>query len=252
MLKKSSKISSCYFIPYLYNTGMLKKDFPLQSIIFDMDGVITNTMPDHFRTWAQAMAEKNINITTMDIYKREGQPGLQSLREIFAEYEIPFDEIKAKHILFRKEELFKELRHTRYIPGARSFLKHCWEEGFRLAIVTGTASSELSRILPMNLRRYFEVIITGSDVSKGKPHPEPYLKALASLKISPEDAIVIENAPYGIRSAKSAGLVCLALMTSLPEEYLIEADYIFPSYNHLLDEIQFLLKGNLKNDVLHS
>jgi beta-phosphoglucomutase len=77
-------------------------------------------------------------------------------------------------------------------------------------------------------------------VQNGKPHPEPYLKALQKLSLKPSQAIVFENAPFGIRSAQSAGLVCLALETSLPRAFLKKADEVFCSFKDMQSKITFI------------
>ena len=75
----------CFFYPADYNQIMQQKQFHVDAVIFDMDGVITNTMPDHYRCWKQIFREQGIRVTYEDVYKREGQPGLTSVREIFTE-----------------------------------------------------------------------------------------------------------------------------------------------------------------------
>ena len=72
-----------------------------------------------------------------------------------------------------------------------------------------------------------------------RPHPEPYLRSLQRLKIKPKDAVVIENAPFGILSAKQAGMACLALETSLPRKYLTGADAVFGSIRDLQANVVF-------------
>jgi beta-phosphoglucomutase len=206
-----------------------------------MDGVITHTMPDHYRSWEMALKGEGLELSFEDIYKREGQPGRSSLREIFAEHNKTIDDKTVTKVLERKEEFFKKIVKIRFIAGTRSFIKHLYKKNIRLAVVTGTSRQELIRILPEPLRRLFSVIITGNDVEHGKPHPEPYLKSLKSLKIDPSEAIVIENAPFGIRSAKRAGLTCLALETSLPRQYLSEADAVFSSIKELQDKVNISL-----------
>jgi beta-phosphoglucomutase len=84
------------------------------------------------------------------------------------------------------------------------------------------------------------VVVTGNDVAHGKPDPEPYRLALNKLEITPGDAVVIENAPLGIESAKAAGIRCIAVATSLPESYLKKADVIFPSMKALKEKILFI------------
>lgn len=219
---------------------MSRIKFRVRSVIFDMDGVITNTMPEHFRTWRSIFLREGIHVSYEDIYKREGQPGLSSVTEIFKEHGKELSHQKAKAILKKKEVLFKRMVKTRFIPGARSFLKRLHKEQISLALVTGTSRHELNRILPPNVRALFSVIVTGNDVRNGKPHPEPYRRCLKKLKVKSAHAVVIENAPFGIRSAKRAGLHCLALSTSLPPRYLHEADMVFSSVKELQDRTQFI------------
>lgn len=211
-------------------------------VIFDMDGVITNTMPDHFRSWRSVLRDEGITVTHLDVYRREGQKGMTSMREIFAEYHKVLDPHHANTILRKKEELFKKIVRIRFIPGSRSLIKQLRRQGARLALVTGTSRHEMHRILPDAIFQAFDVTVTGNDVTHGKPHPEPYVLALQKLGISAADAVVIENAPYGIASAKAAGLRCLALGTSLPKKYLREADKVFASMQDLIAHVRFIIE----------
>jgi beta-phosphoglucomutase len=205
----------------------------LRAIIFDMDGVITMTMPAHFRAWAKVFSDEGIPVSKLEVYSREGQKGLNSVLEIFAEYGKAITLKRAKELLKKKERLFKANTSIRFAPGARAFIKECDTQGLKLALVTGTARSEVMKILPKDLINRFDVIISGSDVKHGKPHPEPYLKAIKNLKVSRGEAIVVENAPFGITSAVKAGLFCIAIETSLPKAYLKDADKIIHDYKGL-------------------
>lgn len=216
----------------------------VKAVIFDMDGVITNTMPDHYRSWKAVLAPRGIPATYHDIYSREGQPGLQSVKELLEQYGKSFNKTQAEMILREKEEYFKKIVKQRFVLGARKFLKDLHRRGFHLAIVTGTSRHELHRILPREIYNLFKITVTGSDVKHGKPHPEPYLKSIAGLAVDAAQAVAIENAPYGIRSAKVAGLKCLALETSLPKKYLREADAVFASIKELRQRV--LLNGGMR------
>jgi len=211
----------------------------VKAIIFDMDGVITNTMPDHYKAWNAVFAQEGFHLSHLEVYSREGQPGNISVKEFFATKKIPFEQDKARWILQNKERLFERIVRRRFIPGSRRFLRSLRRKGFQLALVTGTSRHEVHRILPEHIFGLFSVIITGSDVKKGKPHPEPFLKALQKLKCGSHEAVVIENAPFGIQSAKSAGLRCLALETSLPKRYLKKADAVFASIKELQKKVKF-------------
>jgi beta-phosphoglucomutase len=211
------------------------------AVIFDMDGVIADTMVYHMRAWRMIFARYGIHVSKNDIYKREGQKGINSVEEIFKEYNRPFDLTGGHRILLEKEELFKRIVKKRFIPGSRQFVKMLKKRGFKLSLVTGTARHEVHKILPDEIFNLFDVVVCGTDVQNGKPHPEPYLTALKKLSIDSHEAIVIENAPFGIRSAKAAGLRCLALETSLPKAFLKEADGIFHSFAHLKSKTNFHL-----------
>lgn len=202
----------------------------LKAVIFDMDGVITMTMPSHFRAWARVFADEGIRVSKLEVYAREGQKGLNSVLEIFAERGRAISLKRAQELLKKKERLFKASASVKFVPGARSFIRECRRKGVRLALVTGTARSEVFKILPKNLVSCFNVIISGSDVKHGKPHPEPYQRAVRALKIKRGEAIVLENAPFGITSAVKAGLACVAIETSLPRAYLKDADAVIHDY----------------------
>jgi len=214
--------------------------FYISTFIFDMDGVITDTMPYHFRAWATVFASEGIIAGHEDIYKREGQKGIDSVRELFREKHKPYTDAIGRKLLGDKERLFKKIFKRKFIAGSRSFIKRSHAQGFKLALVTGTSRHEAQKLLPKELWDCFDVTVCGSDVHNGKPHPEPYLKAVAKLNIKPKEAVVFENAPFGIRSAKAAGLCCLALETSLPSSYLKNADAIFSSFKEISSKVCFI------------
>ncbi len=219
----------------------------VKAIIFDMDGVITNTMPDHYRVWRQVFAREGIAVSSPQIYQREGQRGITSIIEIFKEHQKDISIAKARLILARKERMFKKIVKRRFIRGSRTFIKDVLRKGFRLALVTGTSRHELDELLPKSIQERFEVIVTGSDVKNGKPHPEPFQQALRRLKLMAKYAVVIENAPFGVESAQKAGLRCLAVETSLPKIYLKKASSVFKSIKDLRARVQLSHSGTAKN-----
>ncbi|MEW5894535.1 MAG: HAD family phosphatase [Candidatus Omnitrophota bacterium] len=210
------------------------------AVIFDMDGVITDTMPYHFKAWEKAFSEVlGYRIREKDIYLREGSKGAFALEEIFKEYGWSHQPDILNQLLMKKEEVFPQIVKIEFIKGSLEFLSSIKAQGFQTALVTGTSLPELKKMLSHDIQSSFNVILTGSDVVHGKPNPEPYLTALKKLKLNSSDAVVLENAPLGIKSAKAAGLRCLALSTSLSREYLHEADFIFKSYDDINQHVQF-------------
>lgn len=210
-----------------------KIKFSYKAAIFDMDGVITDTMRYHFDAWIKTFALVGIRVNCYDVYLREGQDGLTSVKEIYKRYGRPLNLKEAKLLLAKKEKLFKRIVKVRFVRGALPFLRRLKKRGLLLGLVTGTSRHEMCRMLPEKLRNLFDVLVTGNDVKKGKPHPEPFLKALKLLGARASEAAVIENAPFGIQAAKKAGLFCIALETSLPRKYLRRADIILKSYEEL-------------------
>jgi len=204
-----------------------------KGIIFDMDGVITDTMSYHFKAWQKALDVFGIKVNYYDIYLREGQKGIETAMELMKEKKQEPDIVKAKEMLKLKEKIFKQIAKPKLIKGSKKLVKDLKEKGFKLALVTGTARDEVKHILPDDLFSLFDINITGDEVRMGKPNPEPYLKTLDALKLVSTECVVLENAPFGIRSAKAAGLYCIAITTYLSADYLREADIILNS----LDEV---------------
>jgi len=218
----------------------VKAKLKYAAVIFDMDGVITNTMPYHFKAWAEVFRLKGIKVNRYDVYSREGKDGFSSVKEIYGKYQRNFSVKEARLLLKKKEGFFKQCVKVSFVRGSRSFLRKLKKQGTRLALVTGTSRHEAEKILHKGLMGIFDASVTGDEVRRSKPHPEPFLKALKLLKVPARQAIVIENAPLGIASAKKAGLACVALETSLPAKYLREADYIFKSFSELEIAMRFI------------
>lgn len=217
---------------------MKRQQLIVKAVIFDMDGVITDTMPKHYQAWRRSFAQEGLTVAKRDVYLREGERGEEFLENHFRRRKEKMSAGLRQHLLKNKEAIFKSIVRPRFITGARSFLKRLKREGFRLALVTGTSRGEVPRILPEYYFNLFDVTVTGSDVKCGKPSPEPYRMALQRLGIPASAAVVLENAPLGITSAKKAGLRCFALATSLPPEYLAEADRVFGDISQLQKHVE--------------
>lgn len=205
----------------------------LQAVLFDMDGVIIDGMPFHAKAWQQAFLEIGLSITPREVYEREGESGLAAVAAFLKKRGLTPPENEILALIKRKETIFKEIVDAKPFAGIRSFVDRLLLKGKLLALVTGTARHELNQSLPEDIQNKFEIIITGDEVKKGKPDPEPYKLALKKLALTSDQAIVIENAPLGIKSARRAGIHCLAVATSLPQSYLTEANNCFENINEL-------------------
>lgn len=200
----------------------------IRAICFDLDGVLIHTMPLHARAWQEAGRVFGVPVRLRDIYAWEGESGKVSAKTLLTRQHPRVTRAAIASFLAEKERRFRAYAGripidrplTRLLPILR-------RRGYRLALVTGTSHGEVMRVVPASLRRMFHVIVTGDRVRRGKPHPDPYLTACRRLRIAPQRALIIENAPYGIRSATRAQAgVVLAVATSLPRRALAEADWV--------------------------
>jgi len=210
-----------------------------QALLFDMDGVITDSMPHHCEAWQRIFERYGILVSQEEILRREGERGRVTLETILSEQGRELSQDEIRKALEDKEEIFRSLASPTLFPGAERLVRTIRERGKKLALVTGTSGREARGNLPADLLGCFDVLVSGDMVTAGKPHPEPYRMALHRLGVSPDESLVIENAPYGIESAKRAGLRCIAVTTSLPAEYLRDADKIVRD----LEELRELLFG---------
>ncbi len=205
-----------------------------KAIIFDMDGVIVDSMPYHFIAWYEALRPwGGIRVTCFDVFAKEGERWDRTLKHFLKQKKIRPTRTVMRKIFSRRQEIFKKSFKRFIFHGAPELLRCLKKKGYRLALVSGTPLDEIDRILPKRLRALFHAIVSGDSVRQGKPHPEPYLKAARVLGVKPSTCVVIENAPYGITSAKRAGMHCIAVTTSLPASYLQEADAVIDSLREI-------------------
>lgn len=198
-----------------------------------MDGVITDSMPKHCRCWQKAFRDFfGISVSSLEIYRREGEKSDKSVREILALSGRAVSDKELHEFLDHKAALFSHTGKIRFFKGMKVFLRKMHRVK-KIALVTGTQRKEVLAHFDEKFLSVFDTLVTSTDVTHGKPHPEPYQKALTRLGVSPEKTLVVENAPYGIQSAKACGLKVIALPTSLPASELKAADFVLKSHEEL-------------------
>jgi len=210
----------------------------LKAILFDMDGVLVDSMSYHMQSWKQLLENKGIYITEQFIYEHEGAMGVDIIQNLFQKTGLPVDEEQIMEIYDQQNRIFREdyLDKVRLYPETLTLIDGFQERGLRLGLVTSSRMNLVEQIWEDHhcLNR-FDTIVTADDVTRFKPNPDPYLKALEKLNQEPEGCLVVENAPAGIQSAKAAGLTCYAVASTLPPPYLQASDRIFPSLKALAD-----------------
>lgn len=218
---------------------MRRLKFKPKAVIFDMDGVIIDSMPYHFLAWYEALRPFGVRVSCFDVYSKEGEKWDKTLKDLLRKSSVKFNAAILRRIFENRQKLFKKYFKRFIFKGADSFISCLKKNGYMLGLVTGSPIEEVRKILPEKTMHLFDAIVAGNQVKRGKPHPEPYIKCAKKLSLEPVDCVVIENAPFGIESAKKAGMYCIALTTSLPREYLKKADIIADK----LEEISGIIEG---------
>jgi HAD superfamily hydrolase (TIGR01509 family) len=192
-----------------------------KGIIFDMDGVLIDSMPFHAEAMRIAIKEEtNHDIDKKIIYLLEGMPGAELVKEIFKREKIEksIDDSLAERISKRKKEIFKEIQNSKSIEGARELVNDLRSCSCLKAVVSGSSKQEIEVILDKNIgSKNFDMIITGDELGgEGKPDPKPFQTALQKMNLKPSEAIVVENSPLGIEAAKQASLRYIVTLNNTP------------------------------------
>lgn len=206
-----------------------------KAILFDMDGVIVDSMTYHYVSWFEALMKCDVRITPTDIFEYEGSKWDQVIAFAFNRQKKKLTKKLAKQIAEERKELFSK-HFKRYIfTGIYEMLQKLKRHNFILGLVTGSSLAEAKKMLPKEIYNIFDVIVAGDMLKRGKPYPDPYLHAAKELGLKSSDCLAIENAPYGIRSAKAAQMDCFVIATSLPKESLSKADKVFNNHQELYE-----------------
>ncbi|MCJ7692266.1 MAG: HAD family phosphatase [Sedimentisphaerales bacterium] len=206
----------------------------LRAVIFDFDGVITDTDVLHFRAFNEILASYGIKFTLRDYYREWlGLNDLDLFKMLVSKGQLKVDLQEIDGLIKKKNHLFEELAKTegRIIDGVRDFLELLRQNNIAIAIYSGSLLSEIELILEEGrLRDYFEQIVSAEQVKVGKPDPEGFLLVLERLNQTRDDAVtadqcvVIEDAHWGIEAAKAARMHTVAITNSYDADQLTMAD----------------------------
>ncbi|BAI62080.1 putative haloacid dehalogenase [Methanocella paludicola SANAE] len=210
-----------------------------RAVLFDLDGVITDTMRFHYEAFHKAFERLGLDVKSLDIYTHEGMPSMKLGRALVEEYGASVSDEELKKTVDEKRELYRQMAegNIRAYPGVPETLAMLRENGVKLALVTGSNRRSVTKVVEeAGLTGMFDAIVTGEDTERGKPFPDPYLKGMDKLGADKAYSVVVENAPMGIKAAKAAGVdYVIAVTTTLPEQYFKDADDIMPSFADLGD-----------------
>ncbi|MFH1541561.1 MAG: beta-phosphoglucomutase family hydrolase [bacterium] len=209
----------------------------INAAIFDLDGVIVNTVPLHFKAWQKMFNEYGHDFTMQDyLAKVDGRPRLEGAAAILTELN-PEEITRAGDI---KQGYYQQLLDQDPIEQFDSSIKLIKEmkaKGFKLA--AASSSKNATQILKkIDLFDLFDANVSGSDFKKGKPDPEIFLTAAKKMGIEPKDAVVFEDANSGVEAARRGGFICVGINRHNNARALASADIIVNDLRELpLSEI---------------
>jgi len=213
----------------------------LKAVFFDMDGVLYDSMKNHVTTWVDSFKKQGIDFPPEEAYMNEGRTGRGTISNTFRKYlNKDATETDIENVYSEKVRLMAKMPRPVIFPGMQRLIKDLEGKGIQCWVVTGSKQPTLIEKLHNDFGVAPERVISGHNVKKGKPDPEPYLIALSRSCLDREECIVVENAPLGIRSAKCAGLYTIAINTGiLNDGILIEsgADELFHNNTELSERL---------------
>lgn len=215
--------------------------------MFDMDGVLYDSMPFHARAWQETAQKHRLASTPGDFYRLEGCIGDVTVDYLYQKtYGRDATPQERRFIYEEKVALFQKYDDGHEMPGALALLQKIKASGLGIVLVTGSGQDTLLSKLHHSYPGFFAPgkMITGHDVKYGKPHPEPYLMGLSKAGVTAPEALVVENAPMGIESAVKAGIYTVAVNTGpLPDEALLAkgANTLYPTMQALADDWERLM-----------
>jgi HAD superfamily hydrolase (TIGR01509 family) len=225
-------------IPAAVDAFLRQHDYPAftpKAVLFDMDGVLFDSMPNHARSWARVCTEFGIEMSPEEAYLHEGRTGESTINLLMQRYfhrDATAEEYE--NIYEEKCRAFNDCPPAGKMPGAEEVLLRVQQKGLKILVVTGSGQQSLLERLETGFPGFFSLdrTVSSKDVKHGKPSPEPYLMGLEKAGVRPWEAIVVENAPLGVHSAVAAGIFTIAVNTGpLPDNVLLDegAHLLYPS-----------------------
>lgn len=227
----------------------------LKAVLFDMDGVLFNSMPYHADAWHTVMERHGLHLSREEAFLHEGRTGAatvnivyqrqfgrdatpEMIEEIYAEKSREFNKHPEPDRMDGAWELMQQVKACRLIP----------------VLVTGSGQKSLLERLKHHYPDTFDRnhMVTAFDVKYGKPHPEPYLMGLQKACAAPYEAIVVENAPIGIQAGVAAGIFTIAVNTGpLDSQVLLDAGahLLFPSMRAFCEQWETVFQALQQTSV---
>lgn len=215
----------------------------IDTIIFDFDGIILDSEPLHFQAWKSAVNRLGIELDYDDyIENYTGQRDRDMIPRLLKDKNLSLPAAEIEELVLTKIKEYKIITQAMteppMVPDFDLFLLDLYEKYTNIGICSGSYRPDidqaLSKLQKGRFKPYFKTIVTAEDIQQGKPSPEGYLLAAKRLDRQPEQCVVIEDSPQGIKAARAAGMLVIGMLTSFSRERLSEADFLVQNYQELM------------------
>lgn len=210
----------------------------IKGLIFDLDGVLVDTVPTHFSAWKRMFDEYGYSFGQKE-YRNlvDGRPRFDGARAVMSGH----TDSEVRAAADKKNGYYVEMidrGEFRVFDAAVNLVRRCQEGGYGLAAASSSANVQ-SVLEKAGLLDAFSVVVGGDDVVNGKPHPDIFLTAAEGLGLAAEECLVVEDSSSGVRAAKNGGFYCVGLVHPGHDEVLPGADRIVSSLAELdIEEIE--------------
>ncbi len=215
-----------------------------KAFLFDMDGVIYDSMPYHAHAWHKAMSDFGLTMTETDAYLFEGRRGVETINIIAKkQWRHTLSKEEINKIYKHKCAIFATFPFPKKINNTDNLMRELKHRNILIVVVTGSGQNTILNRICTDYEGLVtkELMVTSFDVKHGKPLPDPYLLGMKKACAQPEECIVVENAPIGIKAAKAAGCYTIGINTGpLPDEMLRQAgaDIVVHSMKEIIELVK--------------
>ena len=201
------------------------------AVIFDMDGVLVDSYAAHQESWQRLAVERGYQLTPQDFAATFGRTSREIIQQLWGDARLSVQEIAALDDL--KEEYYRDVvrRDFPAMDGAVELIDALTAAQIRLAVGSSGPPENVELVLDKFERtEQFTAVVTGVDVTRGKPDPQVFQVASERLDLPPSKCVVVEDAPAGIVAAQAAGMKCVGLAsTGRTTDELSAADLVVGS-----------------------
>lgn len=209
----------------------------IKAVIFDMDGVIIDSEPIHEYAMEETLKPHGVDFAKINDSSFLGK----TPKSLFTKLKVMFNlSVDVNELVERKADLAMEkMQQLGPIPGVVELIKELHAKNYKLAIGSGQERFVIDNVLSnFGLTDFFREIICSGDYKKPKPDPEVYLRCAEKLGVKPDECVVIEDAPSGVKSAKSAGMKCVGYNNPSNKGVgLVGADLLIENFKELTIDI---------------